>query len=77
MYEDSLAKTALRTRIYRQAQVPGTVRSGNQGAPGNRSLGPVRDISSIFGLVGMVLLGFAMTGGDNGGFETNPGGVAE
>ena len=70
-YEDGLARSTIQRRIYRQAQVPGTVRSGNQGAPGNRSLGPVEDISSVFGLVGMGLTGFAMTSG----FETNPGGT--
>jgi hypothetical protein len=72
-YESSLARSALRTRIYRQAQVPGQVRSGNAGAPGNRSLGPVEDISSVVGLVGIGLLGFAHTNDANGGFETNPG----
>jgi hypothetical protein len=69
-YEESLARQALRLRIYRQAQVPGRVRSGDQGAPGNRSLGPVEDIT------GSGLLGFAMTNTAGvGGFETNPGGA--
>lgn len=72
--EQELFRQTLRTRIYRESNRAGELRSGNQGAPGNRSLGPVSDISSAFGMAGLNLLGFAMTGGDNGGFETNPGG---
>lgn len=73
-HEERHGIDVLQKRIYRKAQVPGIVRSGQAGAPGNRSVGPVDDISSAFGFSGFRLLGFAMTGGDNGGFETNPGG---
>lgn len=68
-YEEELARAALAKRIYRHARRAGEIRSGDRDAPGNRSLGPVEDIS------GGGLTGFALTGGPAGGFVTNPGGV--
>lgn len=73
--EQELFRQTLGARIRREANRPGEAHTGHQGAPGNRSTGPVQDISSAFGMVGLNLTGFAMTGGDDGGFETNPGGA--
>lgn len=66
-YEGVEMRRTLRQRIYQQSLEPGKVRSGDQGAPGNRDPRPVRDIS------GLAYMGFVIFGVD-GGPTFNPDG---
>jgi hypothetical protein len=68
-YEESQTRRALKARIRRDSRSAGEVRSGDQGAPGNKNVGREDDIT------GFGLGGFSYTNGPDGGFETNPGGA--
>lgn len=65
-YEQSLMRELLDQRSSRAAWRHGVLRQGMLRAPGNRRLLPVED------LTGAGVPGFALTGGDDGGFETAP-----
>ncbi len=67
-YEAEQLRRVLGSRIRRQAAQPGVIKPGDARAPGGRNAQPAEDIT-FYGL-----LGFAQTGGDQGGFRTNPGG---
>jgi hypothetical protein len=65
-YETWLVRETLDVRSSRAAWRYGLIRQGMHGAPGNRRVLPAEDIS------GTGIPGFALTGGDQGGFETAP-----
>jgi hypothetical protein len=67
-YEKERLRRILASRIYKHSRRAGEIRSGEANAPSGKNPRPVSDIT------GYGYLGFAMTGGDAGGFNTNPEG---
>ena len=69
-YKQERFRETLRGRVHRQAIRAGEIRSNETDAPRTTNPKPVNDIT------GYGYLGFAWTGGDAGGFNTNPEGEA-
>lgn len=67
-YEREQLRRVLASRIYKHSRRAGEIRSGEANAPSGKTPRPVNDIT------GWGYLGFSRTGGDTGGFRTNPEG---
>jgi hypothetical protein len=68
-YEAETLRATLQKRILKHSRTPGMIPSSAARAPGGRTPQPTNDIT------GWGLIGFAYTGGDTGGFNTNPEGT--